>query len=144
MTTAVRYYSRSGNTEAVAIPIAQAVHTDALPISDPLPTGRVDLLFLGGAMYAFHLAKPLREFIDGLSPESIGAVAVFSTAGNPGGASRQIAKQCEKRGLRVLPNEFHCTGGASRKPETADAAAAFAKRAAASLGNAGAGGPYPN
>lgn len=131
MNIAVRYYSRSGNTRAVAIAAADAVHADALPVEEPLPQNTTDLLLLGGAMYAFHIARPLRDFIRSLSPEKVRAVAVFSTASNPGGASKAIAKECRKAGLRVLPVEFHCVGKVAKKPETAAAAAQFAQNAEA-------------
>lgn len=127
MNVAVRFQSRSGHTRSVAIAIAGAVGADALPVDVPL-TGHVDLLFLGGAVYAWHLARPMREFIQGLDPKNIGAVAVFSTAASPNGASRLIEKACRRQGLNVLPEEYHCTGSAAATPEAAKNAAAFAER----------------
>lgn len=127
MVVAVRYFSRSGNTESIGIRIGEAVHADALPVSDPLD-GHVDLLFLGGALYAFHLARPLRDFIRALSPQNVGAVAVFSTAANPKGAYAHIARACEDAGLHVLREEYHCLGKQAKTPEAAAAAARFAKQ----------------
>lgn len=127
---AVRYYSKTGHTRAVAIPIGQAVHADALPVSDPLPAGHIDLLFIGGAPYAWHAARPMREFIKHLDPASIGAVAIFTTSGDPRGAYKMLSRLCEKRGLRVLPMEYHCTGGNASTPQAAEAASHFAVRAA--------------
>lgn len=126
MTTAVRYFSKGGNTESIAVAVGEAVHADALPVPDPL-SGHVDLLFLGGALYAFHIAGQLKQFILGLSPSQIGAVAIFSTTGNPSGAYKQIAKQCRKAGLNVLPSEYHCVGKAARTDEARQRAAAWAE-----------------
>lgn len=130
-TIAVRYYSKTGHTEAVAIPIGEAVHADALPISSPLPGGFIDVLFLGGAPYAWHAARPMRNFIETLNPASIGAVAIFTTSGDPRGAYKIFARLCEKRGLHVLPMEYHCKGDAAKKPQTAEDAAHFAARVVA-------------
>lgn len=139
MRIAVRYASRGGNTRAIAIPIAQEVHAEALSVDTPL-SGRTDLLFLGGAMYAFHIGRELRDFIGSLNPSEVGTVAVFSTAANPGGASRAIEKACRKAGLNVLPIEYHCRGPQARTEDAARAAAAFAKKALAMTEQNGAAG----
>ena len=130
MSIAVRYYSKSGHTELIARRIAEAVGVEAHSIDVPLEQ-EVDLLFLGGAPYAFHLARPLRQFIEQLRPSQVKAVAVFSTSGSPLGASGLIRRECEKAGLTVLPEEFHCTGASVSSPKQADAAMQFARQAAA-------------
>lgn len=132
MTVAVRYYSRGGNTESIGIAIGQAVHADALPISDGLE-GPVDLLFLGGALYAFHIARQLKDFIRTLKPTRIGAVAIFSTTGNPAGAYKQIAKHCKRAGLNVLASEFHCTGAQAVTEPAMQRAAAWAEKTVSQL-----------
>ena len=48
MKTAVRYYTKTGNTKRLAEAIAQAAGVDAQPISVPL-TEPVDILFLGNS-----------------------------------------------------------------------------------------------
>ena len=52
MKIAVRYYTRSGNTQKLAEAVAAAVGVEALPVSEPL-TEPVDVLFLGCSYYAF-------------------------------------------------------------------------------------------
>ena len=129
MSIAVRYYSKSGHTELIARKIAEAVGVEAQPIDVPLEQN-VDLLFLCGAPYAFHLAQPLRQFIEHLQPSQVKAVAAFSTSGSPLGASGLIHKECEKAGLTVLPEEFHCTGASASSPKQMDAAMQFARQVA--------------
>lgn len=127
MEVAVRYYSKGGNTAQIAQDIARAAGVEAQPITVPLE-GPVDILFLGGAPYAFHLAKPLRDFIaSGLNPAAVKAVAVFSTSGSPLGASKMIAKACRSAGLQVLPQEFHCQGPAVKTEEAKKQAQRFAQ-----------------
>ena len=62
MRTAVRYYTRGGNTKRLAEAVAQAVGTEALPISTPVDEP-VDILFLGNSYYAFNIDPTVRDVI---------------------------------------------------------------------------------
>ena len=82
MNTAVRYYSRSGNTKAVAEAIASAAGVDAVsvdsadsPIKEP-----VDVLFIGGALYAYGLDKHLKDYLKTLKKTDAKKAVVFSTS----------------------------------------------------------------
>ena len=122
----IRYFSRSGNTKAVAQAIAAEVGAEAYDISVPL-SGAADILFLGGAVYAFRIAGKLKKFIRTLSPGSAKKIVVFSTAGNPGGASQLIKKQLQKCGIVPAPEEFHCVGGLAKDEAVQKQAAQFAR-----------------
>ena len=63
MKIAVRYHSRSGNTEKLARAIADAVGAQALPVSVPLGE-RVDILFLGSAVYAAGIDEAVKTFVE--------------------------------------------------------------------------------
>jgi flavodoxin len=80
MKIAVRYQSRSGNTGAVAEEIAKAVGVTAEPIDVPVGEA-VDVLFIGGAVYAFSLDDALKTFIKSLEPSMVKSAAVFATGG---------------------------------------------------------------
>lgn len=60
MNAAVRYYSRSGNTKAVAEAIAKGAGVQAVSVdaADAKITEPVDVLFIGGALYAYGLDSP--------------------------------------------------------------------------------------
>lgn len=79
MKIAVRFYSRSGNTQKVAEAIAKAVGTEAkktdVSVNEP-----VDLLFLGGSVYWGGIDKNLRAFIESLDPAKVKCVATFGTS----------------------------------------------------------------
>ena len=62
MNIAVRYYSRSGNTKAVADAIAAAAQVQAVSVDqdDAAITEPVDVLFIGGALYAYGLDSSLK------------------------------------------------------------------------------------
>lgn len=61
MKIAVRYQSRGGNTRSMAEIIAKRAGVNAEPVSVPL-TEKVDLLFLGGAVYMWKIDPQLRSF----------------------------------------------------------------------------------
>lgn len=122
----VRYFSKSGNTKMIAEAIAAAAGVGAKDIGEPVKAG-TDVLFLGGAVYAFHIAGKLKKFIKTLPPQMSGKVAVFSTAGNPGGASHLIKKQLMKRGITPIEREFHCVGGLASDEAVQKQAADFAR-----------------
>lgn len=122
----VRYFSKSGNTKVIAEAVAVAAGTEAKDISVPVEAG-ADVLFLGGAVYAFHIAGKLKKFIKTLPPQLSGKVAVFSTAGNPGGASHLIKKQLVKRGITPIEREFHCVGEKVKDEAVQKQAADFAR-----------------
>lgn len=109
MNIAVRYASRGGNTKQVAEAIAVAAGVTAETVAIPLPPG-ADLLFLGGAVYAGGIDTTLREFIDALSPNVVGVVAVFSTAAVKTSAYPQMKKLLQAKGTVVLDQEYHCRG----------------------------------
>lgn len=82
MKYAVRYLSKSGNTKKVADAIAKELGVEAVSVTDPeAPINeKVDVLFIGGALYAYGIDKKLKGFIDSLDKENVGKVAAFSTA----------------------------------------------------------------
>ena len=73
MKTAVRYYSRSGNTQALAEAIARKAGVKAVSVDEkdaPIQE-TADLLFIGGGLYAYGLDKHLKEYIRTLDPEKV-------------------------------------------------------------------------
>ncbi|MFV0527229.1 MAG: hypothetical protein ACK5MN_00685 [Lachnospiraceae bacterium] len=104
----VRYVSRSGNTEKVAKAIAAAAGTTARTIDEPVAPD-TELLFLGGAVYAFGVDEGLTAYIAAL-PKSIQRVSVFSTAALVKSAYGQMKKLLAEQGLPVSEAEFHCRG----------------------------------
>ncbi|MDR1028949.1 MAG: flavodoxin [Clostridiales Family XIII bacterium] len=128
----VRYLSKSGNTAKVAEAVAAAVGVSASPIGEPVAVD-TELLFLGGAVYAFGIDESLTQFIAAL-PQTIGRVAVFSTSAIVKSAYPQIGKALADRSLTVCDEAFHCRGAFKfmhkGRPNAEDLkdAEAFAKR----------------
>jgi flavodoxin len=133
MKTAVRYYSKSGNTKKIAEAIAKAVGVTAKS-TDEAPLESVDLLFLGEGIYAKNIDGHLRGFIRQLSSETVKSVAVFTTSKNGRSIQPQIEELLKDKGITTLVEGFACKGkflftnkGRPNEQDCADAAA-FAKK----------------
>lgn len=109
MKIAVRYFSRSGNTKKVAEAVAAAAGVRAEECTVPI-AGTVDLLFVGGALYAGALDEALCAFLSGLSAETVGRVAVFGTACSSQTALGPVKKALAGSGIPVEERCFHARG----------------------------------
>lgn len=132
MKTAIRYYSRGGNTKKLAEAISEAIGVEAKTVSEPL-TEDVDVLFLGSSVYAYGVDDEVKRFINGIHVK-IGKVVNFSTAALIKSTYKQIAKLLEAKQIPLAEEEFACKGSLSimhkGKPDASDckAAAEFAKK----------------
>ncbi len=109
MKTAVRYYSRGGNTRKLAEAIGKAVGAEAKTTDAPV-TEYVDILFLGSAVYATGVDDHIKTFIDGLDPQKIGKVVNFSTAALLPSTYSQVQKLLAEKKIELSEKEFHCRG----------------------------------
>ena len=132
MKIAIRYYTRSGNTEKLARAVSGAVGVPAESVAVPLEDA-VDLLFLGCSYYAFDVDEAVKRFLTE-NRDKIGAVVCFGTSAMMKSVRKPMQKVTDALGLTLSPEEFHCRGsfGPAHKgrPNEADCAAAaeFAKR----------------
>ncbi len=128
MHIAVRYYSRSGNTKAVAEAIARAAGVEAISVdsADAAIKEPVDVLFVGGALYAYgldnHLKRYLKDLPDGAAQKGV----AFSTSRFSTHAIDLIKKGLTAHGIPVESEFFY----ARSKPgdEQLSNAEAFAKK----------------
>lgn len=133
---AVRYQSRGGNTKKVAEAVARKAGVVAKPLDPQEKLSGVDLLFVGGGVYAGRLHKTVTEALSALTGEQAGCVAFFYTAMDPEAKVVDKAKAAVKdSSVEVMDNAFHCKGKfllfSREHPNAADLANAesFAKRA---------------
>ena len=103
MNIAVRYYSRSGNTKLLAEAIANEVNVKAVSVDsvDAEIKESVDLLFIGGALYAYGLDKHLKEYLKTLKKEYIKKAVVFSTSWLSKHSIDLIKKALRENGIEV-------------------------------------------
>lgn len=99
MNITVRYQSRGGNTKAVAEAVAKAAAARAESIGVPI-NAPVDVLFIGGGIYAFNIDDSLRAYIKEIKKDEAAKVAVFTTAGFVDGTAKIIAL-LKENGLNV-------------------------------------------
>ena len=108
MNTAVRYFSRLGNTKTIAEAIAEGAGVAAVSITEePRLIERAELLFLGGAPYANIMAPELRAYAEALRPEQVGKVVLFT----PSNWSRRTVLALKKllgdKGIPVAEEYFY-------------------------------------
>ncbi len=82
MRTAVRYYSRSGNTKSIADALGRAAGVSAVSVDTAEATIEepVDILFIGGALYAYGLDNHLKAYLETLNKANVKKAVVFSTS----------------------------------------------------------------
>ncbi|MBR1383610.1 MAG: nitric oxide synthase [Ruminococcus sp.] len=108
MKTAVRYYSKSGNTKSIARAIAGGAGTKAVSITDePKLKEHVDVLFLGGAPYANIMAPELRKYAEELSSDMVGRVVLFTTSNWSRRTVYALRKLLTEKGIEIEQEHFY-------------------------------------
>ena len=132
MKTAVRYYTKTGNTKRLANTVAEAVGEEALPLDAPIDEP-VDVLFLGNSYYAFSIDPEVRDFVRKLDKSKVGKIVNFGSAAMLNSTYKKVKAEADKAGIPMDTREFHCKGefkGIHKgRPNAEDlkAAAEFAK-----------------
>ena len=102
----------TGNTKKVAEAIAEAVGCKAENVAECRLDEPVDLLFLGGAIYATYkhdYAPPLRQFIKSLKPGQVKKVALFVTY-TFSSSMEILKKHVQGAGIALSEGSFECRG----------------------------------
>ena len=110
MITKVLYCSRSGNTEKLAQAIANGISNKAEKIESGTKIDKVDILFIGGALYAGNLDQTLRDFLTSLEKTQVKEVVLFGTSAGKKTIMPQVCAFLEPKQIKVHENEFHCKG----------------------------------
>jgi len=109
MKAAVRYYTKTGNTKRLAEAVAEAVGTEALPLSAAVEEP-VDILFLGNSYYAFNIDQEVRDFIRKLDKNKVGRIVNFGSAAMLNSTYKKVKAEADKVGIPMDEREFHCRG----------------------------------
>lgn len=117
MSNAVRYYSRSGNTKAVAEAIAGAIGEDAVSVDSAKAVIKepVDVLFIGGALYAYGIDEHLKSYIRSLKKEQVKRAVVFSTSWISKHAIDLIKGELNRQGIPVENETLYYRGKPGEK-----------------------------
>ena len=108
MKIAIRYYTRSGNTEKLANAIGSTLAIPADSIETPLAEN-VDILFLGCSYYAFDMDEKVKIFLKE-NKDKIGKIACFGTSAMMKSMKKPMKKVVDELGIALLEEEFHCHG----------------------------------
>lgn len=109
MKVEVRYYSRSGNTKALAEAIAKGAGVEAVSVIDDnakLPE-KADILFIGGALYAYGLDNNLKKYLNDIDANYVSSAVVFSTSWISKHSLDLIRKALEQKGIKVLDDVIY-------------------------------------
>ena len=109
MSVAVRYYSRSGNTRKVAEYFAEAAGVQAISVDDDAApiNEEVDVLFIGGALYAYGIDNNLKKYLATLSNDKVKKGVVFSTSALSKHALDLIKKALKEKGIPVEESTYY-------------------------------------
>ena len=136
MRIAVRYQSWSGNTRKVAEAIARKSGVVAKPLdpAEKFPPG-IDLLFVGGGVYADNPSKKVTGMLSELTAEQVSCLAFFYTAVRAKAkAPDKLRSAVKDSSISIVDDAFHCFGKfllfKRDQPDSNDLAQAesFAKR----------------
>lgn len=124
----VRYCSRSGNTKMLAEAIAKGAGVKAISIDEENSriAEEVDVLFIGGALYAYGLDKNLKNYLETLSSSNIKRAVVFSTSWISKHSIDLIKKALTQKGIKV--EEEYCYAKNTPSADDINAAENFAKK----------------
>ena len=128
MSTAVRYYSRSGNTKIVADAIAEAAGVPAVSVdaADAALSEKADVLFVGGALYAYGLDSHLKKYLADIDASKVGKAVVFSTSWISKHSLDLIKNALTAKGIDVADETFYVKNKATAAQR--DEAKEFAKK----------------
>ncbi len=108
MKAAIRYYTKGGNTEKLALAISKATGLPAETIDVPLLED-VDILFLGSSVYGFDVDVQVKQFISNIDVK-VGKVVNFSTACLVKSTYKQVGKLLAEKNIPLAKEEYYCRG----------------------------------
>lgn len=108
MKIAIRYYSKTGNTQKLAQKISTLTQIPALDITHQL-TEDVDLLFFGSGVYGNALDPKVINYLSNITV-NIKEIINFSTSGIMQSNYTLIRDVLETTPHKLSEDEFHCPG----------------------------------
>ena len=109
MKVAIRYQSRGGNTKEVAEAIAKAAGVKAEPIDVSLDEA-VDILFVGGGVYAHTIDPYLKSYLETLNQDMVKSIAPFTTGAGMS-ATDKIAAIARGKGINACAKSLSIKKG---------------------------------
>ena len=125
---AVRYFSKSGNTKLLAEAIGKGAGVIPISVDEDSAkiTEDIDVLFIGGALYAYGLDKVMNEYLAGIDGSKVKKAVVFSTSWISKHSIDLIKKALVAKGIEVVDETCYVRNKPNEK-QMAEAEA-FAKK----------------
>ena len=125
---AVRYYSKSGNTKLLAEAIGKGAGVIPISVDEDSAkiTEDVDVLFVGGALYAYGLDKRSNKFLSELDGSKVKKAVVFSTSWISKHSIDLIKNALKEKGIEVAEETCYAKNKPNEKQMVE--AEAFAKK----------------
>ena len=125
---AVRYYSKSGNTKLLAEAIGKGAGVIPISVDEDSAkiTEDIDVLFIGGALYAYGLDKEMNNFLAGIDGSKVKKAVVFSTSWISKHSIDLIKKALVAKGIEVADETCYVRNKPNEKQRAE--AEAFAKK----------------
>lgn len=108
MKYAIRYYSKTGNTEKLANAISEITKTPAYDLTKQLEED-TDILFFGSGVYGCALDPKVINYLSDITVK-IGTIINFSTSGMMESNYHLIRDVISNTDLNLSEKEFHCPG----------------------------------
>ena len=109
MKYAIRYYSRFGNSEKMALAISEVLGVQPASVDTPL-NEEVDVLFMGAGLFLARVNGRVKEFARTLDPKKVKKIVCFGSCAISESPVPQISKVFEELGFKVAEESFTCRG----------------------------------
>ena len=83
--------------------------------SDAPLSEKADVLFIGGALYAYGLDKHLKTYLASLDPAKVGKAVIFSTSWISRHSIDLIRNALASKGIAVAPETFYVKNKANKE-----------------------------
>ena len=133
MNVAIRYQSRGGHVKEMAEIISSGIDIEPISVDDPrAPIKKpVDVLFIGGALYAFKLDPSMEEFIESIPEGMVRVAIVFGSSALTRRPIYLMQERLKAKGIDINPSAVYMRG--KPKPYLAEIVPDWAQREVAKI-----------
>ncbi len=112
MRVAIRYQSRGGHVKEMAEIIQEGADVEPISVDDPrAPIKKpVDVLFIGGALYAFRLDPSMEEFIESIPEGMVRLAIVFGSSALTRRPIYLMQERLKAKGIDIHPMALYMRG----------------------------------
>jgi len=110
MKTMIIYATKTGHSKKIASAIGEQLGISPQNISEKPIIENIDILFIGGGIYAGKSSPELIQFIETISKDNVKNVALFSTCTSGQTKLNDAKEMLIAKGITVIEDSFVCKG----------------------------------